>query len=217
MPSRAAAEIAGVIERQHRRFLERRREKRRRRVRQVMLHHDDFGVRELVAQREVKIDSGPRANGRTTATQSTWSRVAPARRRHSSIAACGNRRRARTPRVSFASSTAARSSPSFRTAHAASAEQSAESENDHGLFRFLLDLGPGVAQRHGAVEHQLLRRRVGIDAEVAQPLELIAAARRGVARGSAPACSRSATSSEFGFRLSVNSWPSVDLVRIFLA
>src|SRR5208337_3710074 len=42
----------------------------------------------------------------------------------------------------------------------------------------LLDLGPGIAQRHGPVEDQLARRRIGIDAEIALPLELIPAAFR---------------------------------------
>src|SRR5262249_42466615 len=40
----------------------------------------------------------------------------------------------------------------------------------------LLDLGPGVAQRDRTVEHELSRRRIAIDAEVAEALELIARA-----------------------------------------
>ena len=46
LPARAAAEVAGVIEREHRRFFEGRREERGRGVGQVMLHHGDFGLRE---------------------------------------------------------------------------------------------------------------------------------------------------------------------------
>ncbi len=46
----------------------------------------------------------------------------------------------------------------------------------------LLDLGPGVAQRHGAVEDWLSGCGIGIDAEVAQAFELIAAARRAASR-----------------------------------
>ncbi len=44
----------------------------------------------------------------------------------------------------------------------------------------LLDLGPGVFEREGAVEDQLVRRRVGIDAEVADALELEAVLELGV-------------------------------------
>ena len=36
----------------------------------------------------------------------------------------------------------------------------------------LLDLLPGVLERHRAIEHRMPRRRLGIDAEVAEPLEL---------------------------------------------
>src|SRR5690554_4704462 len=45
----------------------------------------------------------------------------------------------------------------------------------------LLDLRPGVAQRHGAVEDRSVLSRVGIDAEVPLPLELVERARRGAA------------------------------------
>ena len=40
------------------------------------------------------------------------------------------------------------------------------------LASLLLQLGPGVLEREGAVEHERARRRVGVRAEVAEPLEL---------------------------------------------
>ena len=43
-------------------------------------------------------------------------------------------------------------------------------------FPRLLDLRPGVAERHGAVEHRLAGRSVRIDGEIAQALELEAIA-----------------------------------------
>src|SRR5581483_2572911 len=43
------------------------------------------------------------------------------------------------------------------------------------LLLCLLDLGPGVPQRHRPVKDGRLRRRVFVHAEVAQPLELVAA------------------------------------------
>ena len=48
-----------------------------------------------------------------------------------------------------------------------------------GLLR-LLDLRPGVSEGDGSVEDGLLRRGVGVDAEVAEPLELVPRARRRV-------------------------------------
>ncbi len=44
----------------------------------------------------------------------------------------------------------------------------------------LFDLGPGVFQRKGAVEDQIARSRVGIEAEVADALELEAVFKLGV-------------------------------------
>jgi hypothetical protein len=37
---------------------------------------------------------------------------------------------------------------------------------------FLLDFGPRIAERYGAVEDQSIGRRLGIDAKIAKPLEL---------------------------------------------
>jgi hypothetical protein len=45
------------------------------------------------------------------------------------------------------------------------------------LFLFAADLRPGVLQRDSSIEDRLARRRIGIDAEVALPLELKARAR----------------------------------------
>src|SRR5687767_9054218 len=42
----------------------------------------------------------------------------------------------------------------------------------------LFELRPRVLQRYRAVEHQLLRRRVRVDGEIAEPLELVARAGR---------------------------------------
>src|SRR5205814_5999311 len=53
-PPSAASKIARVIESQYGRFLERRCEKCGRGVRLVMLHHDDFAVRKLIAESNVE-------------------------------------------------------------------------------------------------------------------------------------------------------------------
>ena len=50
VPARAAAEIAGVIEREHGGFFKGRCEKRRSGVGLVMLHHGDLGLGKLIAQ-----------------------------------------------------------------------------------------------------------------------------------------------------------------------
>ena len=106
---------------------------------------------------------------------------------------------------SFDSSTAATSSPSFNMRGGRVAEDAADSENDHVRLLCLcslLDFGPGVAQRHGAVEDRLAGRGIGIDAEVAEPLELVARARRRRSPATAPAWRRSGlrASSDSGSR-----------------
>src|SRR5258706_10950509 len=90
----------------------------------------------------------------------------------------------RIPRVILDSSTAASSTPSFKSAQAPSPSNPPKPRITMASFRFLLDFGPGIAQRHGAVEHQLMRSGIAIHAEVAEPLELITAAgcRAGQAR-----------------------------------
>src|ERR1700730_2864137 len=74
---------------------------------------------------------------------------------------------------------AAFSSPSFSTAQAASPNNPPNPRITIRLFRFRLDFGPRVAQRHGAVEHQLPASAVRIYCEVPQPLELVAVPRHG--------------------------------------
>ena len=59
-------------------------------------------------------------------------------------------------------------------------EDTANSKYDHRLLSALLDLGPGVAEGHSAVEHAPLGRGVSVHAEVAETLELIAGTRLGV-------------------------------------
>ena len=92
------------------------------------------------------------------------------------------------------------------------AQDAADSENDHfGLcaLRRFLDLGPGVAQRDGAVEDQLAGRGVRIHAEVAQPLELVAAADGAASRRRRlQLAAASPLRAIAGFRLAVKSWPS---------
>src|SRR5580704_4416160 len=75
---------------------------------------------------------------------------------------------------------AAFSSPSFSTAQAASPNKPPSPRITIRSLRFRLDFSPRVAQGHGAIEHQLLTRTVGIYREVAQPLELVAVTGRGV-------------------------------------
>jgi hypothetical protein len=71
----------------------------------------------------------------------------------------------------------------------------------------LLDAGPGVAESHRPVEDEALRRRVRIDAEVAEPLELEAAARRAPIRLGSTRASRT-TSIEVGLIDARKSRPS---------
>ena len=98
------------------------------------------------AARDETATSGPRANGRAIATQSTCSRVAPARRRHSSMAACGIAPGAKL-RVSLASSMAALQFAVLQDGAGRVAEQTAQSENHHLIyFDFLFDLRPGIFQ-----------------------------------------------------------------------
>lgn len=40
------------------------------------------------------------------------------------------------------------------------------------LLLLRLDLRPTIPQRHGAVEHQVAGRRIGVEGEIAEPLEL---------------------------------------------
>src|SRR5579864_4013501 len=79
---------------------------------------------------------------------------------------------------------AAFSSPSFSTAQAASPNRPPSPRITIRSLRLRLDFGPRVAQRDGAVEHQLpasaVWGAVWIYREVAQPLELVAAPMRGV-------------------------------------
>ncbi len=59
-------------------------------------------------------------------------------------------------------------------------------ENRHQYSSWLtstlrfLKLGPGIAQCHRSIDDELVRRAVGIDAEIAQPLELVSLARLGI-------------------------------------
>jgi hypothetical protein len=46
-----------------------------------------------------------------------------------------------------------------------------------------LDFGPRIFQRDGTIEYGFSGRRVGIDTEISQALELVAAARRGAGQG----------------------------------
>src|SRR6185503_16662087 len=124
--------------------------------------------------------------GRETATQSTSPALTPASSRHIAMAASGSSPLGVRARASLDSSTAAASRPSIRIALAASlrmppiprmimlgSDCQALSLFVRGLLR-LFDLSPGIAQRHGPVEHEVLRRRVPIDTEITQPLELVA-------------------------------------------
>ena len=70
----------------------------------------------------------------------------------------------------------------------------------------LLDLCPGVAQCHGAVEHELSAHRIGVDAEVAEALELEALLRLRVCERRTQQPPR--TSSELWLMLAFQSWPS---------
>ena len=127
-----------------------------------------------------------------------------------------HRRRRRT---SFDSSTAAASLPSLSMAHAASPRippiprmiiTGKRRRPAYALaFSLLFDLGPGVAQRHRAVEDQLAGRGIRVDAEIAQPLELVARPDGAAsARLGSSLAAASAISSELGFRFAVKSWPS---------
>lgn len=53
------------------------------------------------------------------------------------------------------------------------AVRTANSDNDHELLSALLDLGPGISKADRTVEHQAVRRRVPVSAEVTQTLKLI--------------------------------------------
>src|SRR5713101_102013 len=114
------------------------------------------------------------------ATQSTCSRLEPARRRHSVTAACGMPA-GPIPRVIFTSSMAAWTSPFLRTTHAASLRRPPRPRitiSFRLLFSLFFYFRPSIAQRDSSVEYHFLRGCIRIHAEIAQPLELVAAARR---------------------------------------
>jgi len=69
------------------------------------------------------------------------------------------------------------------------------------------DFGPGVAQRGGAVEDQAFGLRIQVDTEIAEALELVTGAGAASRRLGSSLQPRT-TSSEFGLRLAVKSWPS---------
>ena len=72
------------------------------------------------------------------------------------------------------------------------AEHSADSEDVQLRLPAFFDFGPGVFQGYGSIEDRLARRRVGVDAEIAEPLELEALHRRGACPARVPVCSPSA-------------------------
>src|SRR5262249_30284789 len=85
-------------------------------------------------------------------------------------------------RTSLDSSTAATSSPSRRMAAAASPSSppipriTMTGSSSFRLASAFFDLRPGILQGHGPVEYERARLGIGIDAEVSEPLELVAAA-----------------------------------------
>ena len=178
LPARAAAEIAAAVERQHRGFLERRRKERRRRVRRVMLHHHDaaFGK-----SRRAASDGNP-----------TRGTDAPPRRIH--LLGLGAGQLAGTSRWTASGRSPARpnacGAPASiprsrrpvrrpcRTAHAASPStppiprMTMRYFPPFSRFSILAHVSRSATVR---LNTRLAGRGVRIDAEVAQPLELIAA------------------------------------------
>ena len=179
-PARAAAEIAGMIERQHGRFLERRSEKRRRGVGLVMLHHGDLRLGETV--RAATRGNATPGRARTAAPpprippRPAWLR---ARRRHSVDRRLRQSAGPPGPRASLASSIAAFSSPSFRTAQAASPSKPPSPRITMLFVDFSSRSWPTCrVSATVRLNTRLARRRIGVHAKIAQPLELIATARR---------------------------------------
>src|SRR5262249_34949681 len=123
------------------------------------------------------------ARGRTMATQSTCSGFTLPSARQVRMDSWGIPPECRR-RVSFDSSIAAANSPSFRRALAASPRIPPMPRmfiaTPKISFRFLrlLNLRPRVAKRYRTVEDRTVRRRILVHAEVAQPLELVAAQHR---------------------------------------